>query len=39
MDPKDAHERMLAIREVVASSDVRRWASSFLSLLGVDERR
>jgi trehalose 6-phosphate synthase len=35
MDVKEARERMIAIREVVASSDVRHWASSFLSLLGV----
>jgi trehalose 6-phosphate synthase len=36
MDAKEAHERMLAIRDVVRESDVRRWASSFLGLLGAD---
>jgi trehalose 6-phosphate synthase len=35
MEPKDARERMIAIRDTVARSDVRHWASTFLSLLGV----
>jgi trehalose 6-phosphate synthase len=35
MEPKDARERMLAIRETVRRSDVRHWAGGFLTLLGV----
>ncbi len=35
MRPKDARERMIAIREQVAGSDVRHWASGFLAELGV----
>jgi trehalose 6-phosphate synthase len=34
MRPKDARERMIAIREAVARSDVREWASGLLALLG-----
>ena len=35
MRPKDARERMIAIREQVAGSDVRQWATRFLAELGV----
>jgi trehalose 6-phosphate synthase len=35
MRPKDARERMIALRDSVARSDVRQWASDFLALLGV----
>jgi trehalose 6-phosphate synthase len=35
MRPKDARERMIAIREQVAGSDVRQWASGFLAELGM----
>jgi trehalose 6-phosphate synthase len=35
MEPKEARVRMAAIRETVAASDVRHWASGFLTLLGV----
>ena len=35
MRPKDARERMIAIREQVAGSDVRHWANNFLAELGV----
>jgi trehalose 6-phosphate synthase len=35
MEPKEARERMIAIREQVAHSDVRHWASRFLAELGV----
>ena len=35
MRPKDAQERMIAIREQVAGSDVRHWATRFLAELGV----
>jgi trehalose 6-phosphate synthase len=34
MRPKDARERMIAMREAVSSSDVRQWASGLLDLLG-----
>jgi trehalose 6-phosphate synthase len=34
MRPKDARERMIAIREQVAGSDVRHWATRFLAELG-----
>jgi trehalose 6-phosphate synthase len=35
MRPKDARERMIAIREQVTGSDVRHWATRFLAELGV----
>jgi trehalose 6-phosphate synthase len=34
MRPKDAQERMIAIRDQVAGSDVRHWANNFLAELG-----
>jgi trehalose-6-phosphate synthase len=34
MRPKDARERMIAIRDQVAGSDVRNWADHFLAELG-----
>ena len=34
MRPKDARERMIALREAVARSDVRQWAAGLLALLG-----
>ena len=34
MRPKDAQERMIAIRDQVAGSDVRHWADNFLAELG-----
>src|SRR5262249_40694581 len=33
MRPKDARERMIGMREAVAASDVREWASGLLDLL------
>jgi trehalose 6-phosphate synthase len=35
MEPKEARVRMAAIRDTVAESDVRQWATGFLTLLGV----